>query len=462
MKGCARGACTLALALLTSTAACKRPQRTLTPGTWDDLTSAGLQVDPRGYAPQWDVQAVTLANGLVVHAMHEASHAGVHARLLVPREAALGYAVQRAAVDAAAAALRTRLSELGQATARVHVDEALGRFELALWTHAHDVEPALAALAQTLVTPAPTWAREVHTHRTHLQGSETLALEVLQARLRGAPLANDNIDLASAAVRHKRWSALFAPSRTALALHHGLSQQVLSQALAPLGAGALPRQPPAPLLARMHGATAATTPAPTHLLATPPTPVLRIQPQQPGKHVVMVVGRTLPVSTPQARALARLAQRIVQEELDARLEVVGDVAWLLVRVQTSPAPAGKALTRMTDQLSALALTRHPQQRLTQAAHIWLGARMVQASLHHEDWTELWSQSLDLATTDNAVAAALAQDAHAMLAATADELSSFMKQWFDPRAGEPGWSAIALGEGSDLDRSLQQVAPLEKI
>jgi hypothetical protein len=69
--------------------------------------------------------------------------------------------------------------------------------------------------------------------------------------------------------------------------------------------------------------------------------------------------------------------------------------------------------------------------------------MVAASLAGEDWTALWSESLDLAASDGDIAAALARDAQAMLAATPEEVVAWQQRWLDLQTSEPG---LGLGAG----------------
>ena len=92
------------------------------------------------------------------------------------------------------------------------------------------------------------------------------------------------------------------------------------------------------------------------------------------------------------------------------------------------------------------------ERLEAATRLWLGARVVEASFNQEDWTHLFSQSIDLAEGDEDVAIALARDAKLMLETTPEQLHEFMNQWTHPRQGEPGWTWAVIGvQGDQLEQ-----------
>jgi hypothetical protein len=112
-----------------------------------------------------------------------------------------------------------------------------------------------------------------------------------------------------------------------------------------------------------------------------------------------------------------------------------------------------------DDLSRSAKARHPSQRLFQAAELWLGARIVQASLSGEDWTALFAESIDLADRDAEISEALARDAATMLEPDPEALRTWMERWLHPRAGEPGWRWVAAGVDRRLERRLERIVPI---
>jgi hypothetical protein len=169
----------------------------------------------------------------------------------------------------------------------------------------------------------------------------------------------------------------------------------------------------------------------------------------------------IPTPTAADRGAARLAQRLAQEQIDMNVVVAGARTLMLVRVPLTPAdPDGRA-RRAIEELRSIALTRQPRQRLFQAAQLWLGARVVQASLGGEDWTALWSEAVDLAMRDSDIGLALARDAHAMLELDPDALATWQKKWLDPIAGEPGWQWVVAGADEAALSRLARAATLDR-
>jgi hypothetical protein len=147
---------------------------------------------------------------------------------------------------------------------------------------------------------------------------------------------------------------------------------------------------------------------------------------------------------------------VLQQELDARLSIVGDVGLFAVRIPVSTKDPDAGVARAIEKLGTLAKTRHQKQRLFQAAQLWLGARVVAASLAGEDWTALWSEAIDLADSDHAIGVALARDARAMLDTAPETLQKWQERWLDPRGGEPGWDWVVVGASKETLRALERL------
>ncbi len=201
-------------------------------------------------------------------------------------------------------------------------------------------------------------------------------------------------------------------------------------------------------------------PAPaTHRLMGKSSAPLRIVRGDPGRARI-ALGRLLETKDAKTRASARLAQRIAQEQLDARLTLAGTHGLFGVTASLSSRRADQEVQRVVETLGELGTTRQPQQRLFQAARLWLGARVVQASLQGEDWTALFSEALDLSDRDASIPGALAADARAMLAVTAQELQTWVGTWLNPRSGQGGWAWVVSGADEVLLRRLSRVAAIE--
>jgi hypothetical protein len=194
------------------------------------------------------------------------------------------------------------------------------------------------------------------------------------------------------------------------------------------------------------------------ILADPAAPLV-VADDEPGGRAVVMLGRVIPTPTARERAQARLVQRMLQEEVDARLLVAGDVSLFSLRISLSKKDPAKSIQKALDRLDRFAATEHQPQRMRQAAELWLGARVVEASLSGEDWTALWSESIDLSTEEDQIAAALARDAAAMLDADKKRIREWQEKWIRPRGGEPGWVWVASGVDEAVRAKLAELTPV---
>ena len=68
-------------------------------------------------------------------------------------------------------------------------------------------------------------------------------------------------------------------------------------------------------------------------------------------------------------------------------------------------------------------------------------------------------SSNLAGSEAEIPDALARDALEMLRSTPDELLEFQKRWFDPQAGEPGWTWVVAGLDAETAGALGSAVKL---
>jgi hypothetical protein len=212
------------------------------------------------------------------------------------------------------------------------------------------------------------------------------------------------------------------------------------------------------VLARVRADSARPPARATRILADPPAPLVALA-TAPSRRAVVALGRTIPTPTPRDRALARLSQRLLQEELDARLVVSGPLSLWIVLVPVSGDPV-KGIDGALRRMDRFAATEHQVERLRHAAQLWLGARVVEASLQDEDWTALWSESLDLADDDAGLTRVLGRDAAFMLDADPASLRKWQERWVRPRGGEPGWTWVAAGLDAAARARLAEVVRIE--
>lgn len=459
-------------AVLAPVLGCKRQRAPKVQEVWDTPPTDEATQALGSLAPRWPSPTrAVLESGLATFWLHEPDAPVMHARLLIPTVESDGESPSLAATSVVLEVIRNsltrRLAALG-----VAVDVAHRPDRVEVVVHAHDDRGGtiLAGLARALPPRTPTTALQ----RAQVQVAEGLrsvapdqaAVATLASGLLRRPMVTQRASAAevralSPEAMDTAWQVLADPRRAVLVVHAGRSAQSMRDALRGLSDrwhGRGRRQLPETAVARLRGA-AAPTAGQSRLLAAPAA-TISVTPSSNEGGPVLMLGRVVPTPSHDARSLARLAQRIVAEELDARLAIAGPHALFLVRVSLSSRDPEGSATTAVDTLSQLAQTRHPQQRLFAAAQLWLGARVVQASLDGEDWTALWSEAMDLADDDDAIAGALTRDAKSMLEPAADALTEWQTRWLDPRGGDGGWAWTVAGADDKTLRRLARIAPVQ--
>lgn len=449
---------------------CKRPPPPSRPDVWDDVSSERGQDAESDYGPKWPAPIpALLRNGLLHLWMHEPGTATTHLRLLVPLHD--GPPSEVAAI--VAEALRHDLARQGRRHgALVDVVSGPGRVEIAMHAPSAALDDLLNALAQSLGVsdPAPgllAAQKRLARDRRNLDSTE-LALDRLAATL----LADDNPGLVEPAALAdvgrvplaQGWSRLLDPHRAVLLVHAGLAPSAHATALLELDARWASRTrtaASASALARLRPTTPPPDPSDKSLVGGPAAAPIQVIATNAHGGAVLALGRLLETPRWEDRAMARLAQRIAQEELDVRLSISGDRALWTVVLPFSGPDAPIELDQTLDHLSRLARQREPSQRLRQAAQLWLGGRMVASSLAGEDWTALLSESLDLADRDTTVSRALGRDAQFMMDVDPDTLAAWTRQHLDPRGSSRGWDWTIAGSPPRILEQLGTARTLER-
>lgn len=476
---------------------CKR-RDTVKVEIFDDAPPPALTEALGALAPPWPApERVVLADGLLVHWLREADSPAFHLRLVFPT-GDLKPAAQGAAALIAARSVALELEALAQRLAiRVEFSPRAGRHEIAV--HGIDVElpTLLAGLGDIFSAPGLDGplarARKQLLQELRAPDVEARALAALTSRLLGEAAGAELVtpaavqEVSETAVRDA-WEALTDPRGALLVVHAGDPLASHEAALGDL-AGRWRRRvkliaagdASEEALVRLRQGPRPAAPPAKHLRKAPFAPLERVDPPPPAKEggrggrSLLVLGRSLALPTVRDRSLARLVQRYLQAELDIRLSITGTVGVFTIHVPLGSAGRGKpaadpleeveAAEQAPDPADADPLNRRLRRELTVirdylrerplgqdllgAAQLWLGARMVSASLEGEDWTALWSEALDLSAADGEIVAALARDAETMLAATPDEAAAFITRWLDLEKSEPGWAWVAVGGEADL-------------
>lgn len=463
------GRLALACGLVLSMAACKRRGDTEAPLVWDDEPAPERTQTPGKHAPAWpDADPVALAGGLLTVWLHEPETPLAHVRVCLPtdKHEATTAEVVLVAIDTLRQDLERSLAAL---EIEVEVDHGPGRVELVLHGRTEQLGIMLTRLSQALAREDPQAnlgaARKRLAARIRRPDSIDLAVATVVERLVAAPSGQplalvEKLEGLPRAALASGWARLTDPRTAVLVVHAGIDRAAARgdlDRLATRWTGRGRGQASRSAVQRLRAPARAAPPeGAKRLVRDDAPPLLRSSVQTIGGGVV-VLGRVIPFQRPSDRTLARLAQRLLQEQLDARLVVDGTRAIFLVVVPLSEDDAGRELEAAVAELSAFAQTRQPKQRLFQAAQLWLGARVVQASLDGEDRTGLWSEALDHAEDDAAIGTALAIDAERMLDVDPEALRSWQATWLDPVAGEPGWVWAVAGTSPRAIEQLEQVA-----
>lgn len=445
-------------------------------------------------APPWQApERVVLGNGLLVHWLHEEGAPAVHMRLILPTHG-LKASLQGAPALVAARALQLELEALAPRLAmRAELRTGIDRFEVTLHGVEAETGALLAGLADVLAGDP---ARGLAASRRQVQAelrpmdAEAQATSELVATLTGVPVERERIEAAAIEGASDKqlldaWRALTDPRQVLLVVHaaskladeaNGVATGDMAerwrQKVSLLGGNDASAEPQALVRVRREDGPARSN---KHVTKSPVAPLRRIDPPSRGRGQ-LILGRAIPTASARERSLARVSQRRLQEQLDVRLIVSGQ--WSIFTLHIPLAAAGKPkqvidLLEGTDPPKDAAQAEAPEdpiirrlrrelttirermrerplsQDLFQAAQLWLGARMVAASVAGEDWTALWSESLDLANTDGDIAAALARDAQAMLAATPEEAAAWQQRWLDFNTSEPGWAWVVVGAEAEV-------------
>jgi hypothetical protein len=457
---------------------CRCKQEVLSPIEFD-TGSDRAPVDPNSVlAPPWEPPLVAqLDNGALLHWLREPENPAFHVRVLLPTSIdadKLSAAATTAVIEAIELRLAARIRRISDAS--FDLRSRPGRIEIAVHGRDGDAVALLEALALTLADAGDAKLLSVAQGkvlaRHRAADPSTLAAAGLAALLLDLPIEHeyaakqDLIDLSKKALE-RAWSEFVDPRDALVIVHSGRDPQdeALSAALARLGSrwksGGLGFGSGKSSVSERLRADPPKQRRDTWVLTTSSPAPMRVFPGKPetGRAVVMI-GRLIPTPTAEDRALARISQRLLQEELDARLLVAGPISLLAIRVRVSARDPIASLDNIIARMQVYGAEAQPGNRIDQAANLWLGARVVEASLMGEDWTSLWSESIDLAGSDREIFGAMARDAQTMLELESEQVREYMAKWFDPQGGEPGW--VLVGAGIDDDFRAKLGAKIELV
>ncbi|MGB1700596.1 MAG: hypothetical protein ACPHRO_11620, partial [Nannocystaceae bacterium] len=258
------------------------------------------------------------------------------------------------------------------------------------------------------------------------------------------------------------WKRTFATGRSVLMVHADVERAEVTELLTTfgeswsrkIGLGALLR-PMGDVIDALRGSEKKLRERRTRLSSERSGPIAEVPLLSEDTHgrPTLVVARLLSLPTTRDRAMARLAQRHLQTTVDARLSIEGAYGVWLYRISLDRRDPGRSLRREMSRIEEQ-VQRVPQRwELEQAASLWLGARLVHASLDGEDWTAMMSQAISLSVADAEISSSLDRDAIAMKSATTEELHEWMTRDLLPSRDDLTWRWHVVGvEARALDHA----------
>lgn len=453
-------------------AACKRNKDPIVPEIWDEAPVPERAEALGKLAPPWPAPARgILDSGLLTYWLHDPGATTAHVRLMFPDHYE-GQPLPALAVRSVGGALRHSVRRgMGRVPARVSQARRPGRLELSASGPAADLPRITNAIARPLARgvkgnralPASLLRARGRASR---DGESRTTLEIATAAaiagLLDVSLDSQRIDSSRAEAQtaerlSEAWTQLLDPRRCVLVIHAPQAPEDLPDLLTGFvgWTGVGRRDVPESSLDRLRW-TPAPIKDPQHLMTDGGAPLL-LPTEVGGGGGKLVMACRLETPTVQARASARLAQRLLAETQDTRLAVAGPVSLFTISTAVSDQSIEARAQGLVEALAGGGKTRAPSQRLFTAAQLWLGARVVQASLAGEDWTALWSEAMDLADTESDIPRALASDATAMLTLEPEPLAAWMSEQLDPRLGKNGWAWALCGATEKMERVLSRVS-----
>ncbi len=459
----------------------------------DDEATPGQAEALASLSPPWTPpDRAVLDNQLLTHWLVEKGRLTAHVRFVFPTA---HLEPKRRGTQATLVAETIGYSldrRLRRFRASIDVTHRPGRIEVAIHAPDANLESILKSAALVLARPPRREVEAMHMRMVDQAPpltTEARAVSAFVAKIVGHDPESEQFDPLrlvelDADTLIETWNQLASPAHAALIVHaaRSLHEPELTTALdvltkrwrEPVKLGEAP-EPLQKIHKRLNIPVERPELAGGRLMAegTKPPPLWHVEPPEddPRTKPTLLLARVIATETAEDRSRLRLAQRMLQEQYDVSVTISGSQALCLVRIpikkgrvpkmpwqpvvkddkdnQDESDPRREFVYRSLEAIHSIIQRKQPITRLYQAAELWLGARMVRASLAGEDWTALWSDALDLSTRERDVVGALARDAKAMLTTTPEQLVQWQANWLDFKAGKPGWQWMAIGKKSDI-------------
>jgi len=436
-----------------------RPKNTMKPVVFEALDPNSTAASDTAQAPRWGtIRPKRLASKASVLVLDEPGAASLRLRLLVALEPTQAAASTMVAAYTAVDLLRTHLRLL---RGQVRLEFGADRLEFFVEGSAANGKEILDALERTFEqTPKN---RQFAATRGRLLGElprpDTTAFAiagatsaVLERPLKTQLVSPEWLVGLESDEINEAWDRTFSSDRTLLIVHADVARINIGPSIKKFGAD-WPRKIAFGNLFRgltnvidvFHTPGRRERKTKLSLRKSPPRIVSVAPPTGDLKgRPTLVIARLLTLPSTQDRALARLTQRHLQTALDVRLSIEGTKGLWLYRISLDPEQPAASVAREVARIQR-EVERLPQRwELEQATSLWLGARLVEASLDGDDWTGMASEALSLSEKDTEIATSLGRDAAAMGEISPEVLHEFALGQVLPARDDPEWRWVVVG------------------
>lgn len=456
-----------------------RNKETMAPIVLGETVRNRADAGDQSFGPPWqESAALRLPNHSQLVWLSEEGRERMDLRLMIPLPGPKESKLSAAAIEVVFAVLEKQLRFRSRtASMRLTRNDRPGRIEFAFHGRADQLRHALFLIGQSFsASPkvellsetqgqfVATWIDNPVDHSIAAQLSELLG--VPKRALYGS--RNDFAKLDRKSLQ-KAWKLLTRANRSTLVVHSHAPDEESQRALEALAQRWPDKKADGPNpLQRLY------QPAARPQAAKPQAPSLRQTPIQlapskvlsPTGRITWLASRRLHLPDARSRAFARLAQRTLQHQFDVRLTIHNKEAIWQLRCDLSP-EAPIASDELRRYLGSLDQALHEglfHDRVHQAARTWLGARLVENSLQGEDWSALWSESLDLSSKRSEIPLAMQRNGEEMMGAELKAFEAWMQSNIDPSLSRGPWiSQVIFAESATveaLNKARTQAPPEE--
>lgn len=430
-----------------------RDKETMAPIVLGETVRNRANAGEQDFGPPWQESAVLrLPNHGQLVWLSEEGRERMDLRLMIPLPSAKEGKISAAAIEVVFAVLEKQLRFRGRtASLRLTRNDRPGRIEFAFHGRADQLRHALFLIGQSFAASpnaellsetqgqfVAAWVDNPVDHSIAAQVSKLLGIS--KRSLYGTRGDFAKLDRKSL---QKAWKLLTRANRSTLVVHSHAPNEESQRSLEALAQRWSDKKSDGPQpLQRLFQPSARTQAANSEAPSLRQTPI-QLAPSKvlsPTGRITWLASRRLHLPDAKSRAFARLAQRTLQHQFDVRLTIHNKEAIWQIRCDLSP-EADIASDELRYYLGSLDQALHERlfhDRVHQAARTWLGARLVENSLKGEDWSVLWSESLDLSSKRSEIPLAMQRNGEQMMKAQLKDFETWIQANIDPSLSRGPW------------------------